>query len=190
MVDPDVCCAVWDGRFQPLHRGHVAVMGRVLEQCEAPLTVMVIQSSVAADGGAYTREVDRHHAAARNPLSLWERYQMLDAVIEAEGWRERVRVLGILRPDLFWPQVRAFYPPRRFMVLTGKDEYERSKAGFWAGLGETCVTIDGSGLPTISASEVKARLRSGVDIAPLLHPATLDYFRRIGGVERLRAAAL
>jgi cytidyltransferase-like protein len=190
MFDPEGCCAVWDGRFQPLHRGHVAVMERILDRFDAPLVVMVIQSSVVPGGDAYTREADRHHAAARNPLTLWERCQMLDAVVEAEGWRERVRVLGILRPDLFWPQIQPFYPPRRFMILTGKDDYERAKAGFWAGLGETCATLDCAGLPAISASEVKANLRAGTGIESWLHPATHDYFRRIDGIERFRAAAV
>jgi cytidyltransferase-like protein len=52
--------AVYDGRFQPLHIGHVAVMKAIRKAFGDPLTVVIIGSlPTPSDGTAahYSREV-------------------------------------------------------------------------------------------------------------------------------------
>jgi nicotinamide mononucleotide adenylyltransferase len=182
--------AVWDGRFQPFHAGHVAVIRRILERYADPLVVMVIQSTIVASDDPYIQAVNRHHAPERNPLTFWERFQMISAALAAEGWKDRVTVLGILRPDLYWSIIRDFYPPDRYIVLTGKDEYERLKEQFWASLGETTRTINTADLPKVSASQVKASIKRGDGWLEMLHPATRDFFQQIDGVDRFAKARI
>src|SRR5580692_9566895 len=146
MNDPDQLHAVWDGRFQPFHVGHIAVIRAIVEQFQLPLVVMVIQSSAEPSTSPYTAQVNVHHAMARNPLTLWERYNIIRRTLAAEGLAESVTVLGIPRPDVYWSIAASFYPRRRFICLTDKDEYERAKVTFWATLGEETRVVDTRGL--------------------------------------------
>jgi cytidyltransferase-like protein len=186
----DQVFAVWDGRFQPFHFGHLAVIRRILEHFQLPTVVFVIQSSVATPANAYSAEVNPHHAPERNPLTVWERYSMISTALEAERLTAEVRVLGIPRPDLYWAIARSFYPTNRFICLTEKDDYELSKAAFWASLGERVQVVPSADLPKISATIVKESLHRGAGWEDLLHPATIRYFREIGGPARFRAARI
>lgn len=183
-LDPSVEHAVWDGRFQPFHRGHLAVIRRILDVHPGPLVVMIIQSSTRDHDSAYSAQVDLHHQSHRNPLSLWERFCIVRMALDAAALAQRVTVLGILRPDLYWPVTQQFYPPNRFICLTGKDEYERAKVSFWRNLGERPVVIEVPGVEGISATELRRRMRDSEGWEELLAPGTADYFRQIGGIER------
>ncbi len=190
MRDPDAVHAVWDGRFQPFHVGHLAVIRAILEQFGCPLVVMIIQSSPEPAANAYTAQVNVHHALARNPLTLWERYELLRLVLSAEGLEGRVSVLGIPRPDMYWPIASRFYPRRRFICLTDKDEYERAKVTFWHALEEETRVVDTRGLPAVSGTRVTEWLKSAAGWRELRPAAARDSCERIGGPERFRAADL
>ena len=188
--DRDQLYAVWDGRFQPFHLGHVAVIKAIVTQFDLPLVVMIIQSSEEAPNTDYTASVNAHHTLDRNPLTLWERYQMVNTVVAAEDLSDRVTVLGIPRPDTYWSIARSSYPQRRFICLTDKDDYERSKAVFWAKLGEETRVVKTEGLPEISGTMVKELIKSDAGWRELLHPSILDYFESIDGPARFCAANL
>jgi nicotinamide-nucleotide adenylyltransferase len=181
--------AVWDGRFQPLHRGHVAVMEAIIAQFDTDLVVLIIQSSEGM-ADTYGAEVNRHHKLSRNPLTFWERYRLIKLATRGLGCADRVSILGIPRPDLHWELARSFYPAPRFICLTGKDDYERQKALFWAQLGEETRTVDTAGIPRISATDVKTALKRGKGWEQWLPESTLAYFREIDGPARFKRADL
>lgn len=183
-------CAVWDGRFQPLHKGHVEFARAIIDYFDLPLVIMVIQSSESSSDDNYSKEVDRHHRLARNPLTLWERRVMLKLAIEEQGLSSRVEIVGIPRPDLFWSIASLFYPPNRFMCLSGKDDYERRKKTFWASLGERTKVVPTDGLTTVSASQVKAAIKEGGDWKSLIPRACHSYFVDINGLQRFAQADL
>lgn len=187
MIKPSSPTAVWDGRFQPLHVGHVAVIQAIIEQFDTDLAVMIIHST-EGERDSYSAEVNRHHRRSRNPLTFWERYNLLRLALQPLPVAERITLLGIPRPDLFWEIASAFYPDRRFICLTGKDAYEKSKEVFWSGLGEETRVIDIRGLPTVSATEFKSALKAGNNWEQFLPPPCHDYFRTIDGPQRFCAA--
>ena len=189
-ADPNQLYAVWDGRFQPFHKGHLSVIRAILSQLGLPLVVMIIQSSEAPDAAGYSKEVNRHHKPDRNPLTAWERFIIISMALQAEGVIESVTLLGIPRPDLYWPLARSFYPPRRLICLTGKDAYEKSKEEFWCALGEATRTISILSVPSVSATDVKVAIRSGRGWEDLLPAACIEYFEAIDGPRRFREAEL
>jgi nicotinamide-nucleotide adenylyltransferase len=176
--------AVYDGRFQPFHIGHLAVVRSILSLFDCPVALMIIQSSTGQTSDDHAVRANVHHAPERNPLTLWERQQLINRVVAQENLSDRVTVVGIPRPDLFWAIARSFYPPNRFICVTDKDEYERSKAVFWARLGEECQVVPSAGLPHVSATLVKESIREGRSWQELLHPASIKYFEEIAGPER------
>jgi nicotinamide mononucleotide adenylyltransferase len=179
--------AVWDGRFQPLHKGHVAVMEAIVRQFATDLVVMIIQSSEGSRS-EYGKEVDRHHKLSRNPLTFWERFQLIRLALKGSKFAANIEVLGIPRPDLHWDIARNFYPDRRFICLTGKDEYERRKEHFWAGLGERVRVVDIRDVPRVSATNFKAALKRGRDFERFLPDNCIEYFRSIDGPARFMSA--
>jgi cytidyltransferase-like protein len=190
-ITPDMsrAIAVWDGRFQPLHIGHIGVIESIVEQFDTDLVVMIIQSSEGMRDG-YGEEVNVHHRHARNPLTFWERYQLLKLSLSQLSCAPRVNILGIPRPDLHWDIAQCFYPSPRFICLTDKDEYEKSKALFWSRLGEETRTIDTSAIPKISATAVKQSLKAGRGWETYLPQSTVEFFKAIDGPGRFRRAEL
>lgn len=71
------------GRFQPVHKGHVALLQRALEDC---------QEVVVGIGSATAR------TSLRNPFSAAERRQMIGACFPAEVASGRLRIVDV--PDL------------------------------------------------------------------------------------------
>lgn len=181
--------AVWDGRFQPLHKGHVAVMQAIIRQFDTDLVVLIIQSSEGVRD-EYGEEVNKHHKLSRNPLSFWERYQLIRLATQDLECAKRIHIFGIPRPDLHWNIVRSFYPDNRFICLTGKDEYEQHKEQFWAGLGEKTRLVDITGIPTISATDFKLALKSGTGYDAYLPTGVAKYFHQIDAPARFKRADL
>jgi cytidyltransferase-like protein len=186
--DPDQLYAVWDGRFQPFHLGHVAVIRAILNHFHLPLVVMIIQSTAESPSNDYVAQVNPHHAPKRNPLTLWERFCMIQDVVRAESWTDRVTALGIPRPDVYWKIASSFYPTRRFICVTDKDEYERSKVSFWHSLGEEVRVVPSANLPMISATKVKQLIKTTDEWSKMMHEVNVDFFAKVKGPERFRAA--
>lgn len=182
--------AVWDGRFQPFHVGHLAVIEAICRQFQRPVVVMVIQSEEVESQDDYVNEVNRHHRAARNPLTLWERYSLITMALANESFGSNVTVIGIPRPDLHWTCARSFYPHNRFICLTGKDEYENRKAGFWRSLGERTRIVDIDGIPRISATEVKQLCKEGRGWERYLPESCIEYFNAIDAPRRFAEAPI
>ena len=74
------------GRFQPLHKGHVALLQSALEDC---------QSVVAGIGSATAR------TSLRNPFTADERRQMIAACFPADVASGRLAILDV--PDIHNP---------------------------------------------------------------------------------------
>nr|WP_185844013.1 hypothetical protein [Streptomyces sp. WAC 05379] len=160
----------------------MATMGR-------PLTVAVIAASNAPGQGNYGRRAAEACTADRNPLTVWERVEMIRLAVSAEPWPTEVRVIGVPRPDVDWELTASFYPSPRVIYLTDRDDFESVKLQHYRSLGEEVVVVGVGDLPTASASHVRNRIRTGTEWQSLLHPATVDYFKLIQGPERLTGNA-
>ena len=181
--------AVYDGRFQPFHIGHLAFIERIHAETGLPVAVLVIHSTVSTEAVGYSSVANEHHRPEKNPLTVWERVSLINQAIAHEGYDFVSGVLAIPRPDLYWSIAKAFYPPKRVICLSGKDDYERQKEVFWASLGEQTVIINTDGLPTISSTAVKRMMRDGEDWSQLIPVGARNYFAEINGYERLQVAS-
>ena len=80
---PSAVRALVVGRFQPVHKGHVALVTRALEDC---------QSVVVGIGSAAAKP------SLKNPFTADERRQMLAAAFPAEVASGRLRIVDV--PDI------------------------------------------------------------------------------------------
>jgi len=113
---------------------------------------------------------------------------LIRAAVEHAEFDFVAGILAIPRPDLHWDIAKAFYPAERMICLSGKDEYEHLKEDFWAERGEPTLVINIDGLPKISATELKRKMRLGEEWSDLIPTGARDYFRQIGGMQRLATA--
>ena len=181
--------AVYDGRFQPFHIGHLSFIEGIHDQTGLSVAVLVIHSTMSADAGGYSGVADAHHRPEKNPLTVWERVSLINQAIAHEGFSFVSGVLAIPRPDLYWSIAKSFYPTERVICLSGKDDYERQKELFWASLGERTMVIDTNGLPKVSSTAVKQKMQDGEEWSELIPVGGRAYFNEINGYERFRAAA-
>jgi len=91
--------ALFVGRFQPFHNGHLAALKHILSECDEAIIMI---------GSA------QFSGTPVNPFSADERKEMIDAVLKAEGLAKRCTVVPV--PDIHdhskWvAHVKSLVPP-------------------------------------------------------------------------------
>ena len=188
---------IWEGRFQPVHLGHVALVRRLLT-CGDHVWIWVVaneRSEEVVDDvrqlpvPEFTQTVDPHHVSSKNPLPFWLRYRLVVETLQDEIGDQRVTVCGGRRLDLAWDLYAKILPPDRVFVTPTRDEFEDAKAAAWTALGERCVRLDTSDLPKISASLLRERLHDGRSIDDLMSVTTQRILREEGFFDRLTGSS-
>jgi hypothetical protein len=186
---------IWEGRYQPIHRGHLAYIQMLLERAEH-LWLFVVMNETSRDAGLtlddlpvpeFTREVDPHHVPEKNPLPFWLRYRLVAETVRAEFPDAPITVWGGRRLDLAWPLYAKSFPPERVFLTPLRDSFEDTKAAAWHKLGEEVLRVDVSHLPPISATATREALRNGSSFEQFLAPRTVEILTETGYLETLKA---
>ncbi len=185
---------IWEGRYQPIHRGHLAYIAALLERAEHLWLFVVINETSSAAGLALsqlpvpelTREVNPHHVPEKNPLPFWLRYRLVAETVRAEFPDAPITVWGGRRLDLAWELYAKALPPDRVFLTPLRDSFEDAKAAAWSKLGERVLRVDVSQLPSISATATREALKAGVAIADFLAPRTVEVLEQTGYLDVLR----
>jgi hypothetical protein len=184
---------VWEGRFQPIHLGHLAYVGLLLERAQHVWLWVVAneQSSEVFDRPEdlpvpfFSHAVDPHHLPEKNILPFWLRYRAVVETIRAEFGDAPITVCGGRRLDLAWDLYEKILPPDRVFLTPDRDEFEDIKARAWDVMGEECHRVDVSALPKISATMVRDSIQKGLGLEGLLAPTTEKLLIEHGYIEAL-----
>lgn len=187
---------IWEGRFQPIHRGHVAYVRELMKHAER-VWVFVVDNERSADADPpvtspvpeFTTLVDTHHGPEKNPLPFWLRYLLVQETLRDElGPQATVTVWGGRRLDFAWPFYRRALPENRVFLTPTRDAFEDAKAAAWKKLGEQVVRLEVGNLPKISATMLRDRLRNGKQVDDLLCPRTRELLEHHGYLKKLAGA--
>ncbi|MCC7142438.1 MAG: hypothetical protein IT349_10085 [Candidatus Eisenbacteria bacterium] len=185
---------IWEGRFQPIHRGHLAYIRELLAYGER-VWLYVVANETSHDLGLtpdrlpvpeFTEVVDPHHRPEKNPLPYWFRYLVVVETVRAEFGDGPVVVGGGRRLDLGWDLYEKIMPPDRVFITPDRDDFEDVKAAAWRRLQEKNFRINVSHLPKVSATMIRDRVRAGEPVEHLLAARTQEllveheYFTRLG----------
>ena len=178
---------IWEGRYQPIHLGHIAYIRHLLSK-GMPVWIYLVDNEVSDDlpeikspVREFTSIVDQHHRPEKNPLPFWLRYQLLTATLSGEfGANPDLTVWGGRRLDLHWPYVSKALPPKRKFILSKRDDFEDAKAKFWASLGQPVERIQKIDGPSFSATDFRTALANGEPIDQFLSSHTIHELDRIG----------
>lgn len=131
------------GRHQPPHNDHVALLRRALETIAPnPLYLALIIADPRPAPNLVS--ATEHHAAERNPYSYAERVELVHAALSAETAtiRERIHLLALPRPELYWPLVTEIFPePRIWLVPDTGENFDDLKASFFRAQGDEVLRI-------------------------------------------------
>ncbi|WP_048078573.1 nicotinamide-nucleotide adenylyltransferase [Desulfurococcus mucosus] len=161
---------LFPGRFQPFHRGHLAVVERLLEEFDE--IVVVIGS--AQEG-----------FTCRNPFTAGERIEMLTRLFRDEHVFDRVWLIPV--PDIHMPMAWTTHvlslTPRVNAVASGNPHVlELFK---WVGF--KTVRIEPVEPDKYSGTRIRQLIVEGSEEWRSLVPYTVaEYMEEVGGVERIR----
>lgn len=143
------------GRFQPVHRDHLALFGLALASHHR-LVVAVTNPDPAA---RRAENVARHrHTDQANPFSYYERVLLLAAALDAAGWGERAVVVPF---DLTRPEHWTHYVPAEAVQhVRTLGPWEAEKADRLAAT-YPVVRVPADTATGLAATEVRATLRAG-----------------------------
>ncbi len=183
---------IWEGRFQPIHKGHLAYIEKLLSYGEH-VWIYMVHNEVSSNAAGFislvpefTSEVDKHHIAAKNPWPFHIRYRLTNETLKYEfGENAPITFWGGRRMDLIWPFCKEALPDNRVFLTPERDEFEDCKARAWTQLGERVVRIDVSDLPKISATDVRNAITNQQPTDELLSPMTLKLMKEFDALEMI-----
>ncbi|MED3648651.1 hypothetical protein P4475_17930 [Halalkalibacterium halodurans] len=185
---------VWEGRFQPIHIGHLAYIDKLLNYGNN-VWIYVVANENSMDLNMekshlvvpeFTKIVDPHHRPEKNILPFWLRYKIVWETIREEfGPSAPIYISGGRRLDLGWDLYKKILPPNRVFITPKRDSFEDEKAKAWKTLGETCERIEVDDLPNISATMIRERIANGQSVNDLLSTTTIRLLKEYGYLKKL-----
>ncbi len=156
------------GRFQPFHKGHLAVIKKILS--DADELIIVVGSS-------------QHRDAVNNPFSADERVEMIRRVQDAEGI-SNVQIFKVpdIGDDDRYPGHVMESVPSFDVVYSGNSLVQR----LFGAAGKEVQKISLIKREEYSGTEIRRRMTTGEDWEKLVPKAVVEYLREIGGVERVK----
>ncbi|HDI13015.1 MAG: nicotinamide-nucleotide adenylyltransferase [Hadesarchaea archaeon] len=162
--------ALFVGRFQPVHRGHLEVFKYILGKCDE----LVIGVGSSQEGHTF-----------ENPFTAEERVVMLERAIEEAGIdRSHVRI--VLIPDVYddakWVSHVRSLTPEFSVVYSGNPWVQRlfREAGYEVRVQPQFKREEFQGM------EIRDRILKGKRWEHLVPKSVLEFMREIGAVERLK----
>ncbi|MEM4246304.1 MAG: nicotinamide-nucleotide adenylyltransferase [Candidatus Bathyarchaeia archaeon] len=166
--------ALFIGRFQPFHNGHLEALKYILERAEEVI--------VAIGSAQYSHDLE-------NPFTAGERVSMIAAALEeagiGKGRCHLIPVEDVNVHDVWVSHVRSRVP--KFDVVY-TNEALTTRLFKEAGVKTEKIPLFNRG--AYSATEIRRRILKGLDWKALTPPSVFRMIKEIGGDERIRELSL
>ena len=160
--------ALFIGRFQPFHRGHLQIVKLIIK--EQGNIVIAIGSSQESN-------------TEQNPFTAEERKEMIEKVLHAENINPNNYTICFV-PDLGkhdkWVEHVTAISGKISAIYTGSSLTKRlfSEKGY--------KIIDLPRIEDISATTIREKLAKNQEIDKLVHPEATEFLKKINANQRLR----
>ncbi|MEM1789519.1 MAG: nicotinamide-nucleotide adenylyltransferase [Candidatus Nezhaarchaeales archaeon] len=157
--------ALFIGRFQPFHNGHLYSINHILERFDELIIV------VAAAQYSFTMD---------NPFTAGERIEMIRAGLE--NTYERVYIVPVdnVPSNYEWPRHVLSYTPRAQVVYSNNELVRLLFRSYGLEVRETPL------LPGVSGTIVRRMIAEGGEWERLVPAGTAVVIKEVNGVERMR----
>ncbi|WGK68597.1 adenylyltransferase/cytidyltransferase family protein [Candidatus Haliotispira prima] len=169
---------IWEGRFSPVHNGHLSTIEQMALQCEC-LWIIVVENKIGDVNKSpvpfFTEVVNKHHFPQKNIFPLWLRVQMLQKAVRDRFPSQFIVVSFGPRLDLAWNFYKEILPRKRTFAVPYRDDFDNLKETAWTTLGEEVCRIQCVEPSPISATQVRSYLSENRSLDVLLP----------GGIEKM-----
>jgi len=167
-IAPSMTIALFIGRFQPFHNGHLWAVKEILKDCDR--LIIGIGSS-------------QEKRTAANPYSAEERKEMINETMNAEDINCAVFCIEDINDDDKWVDHVKGIIPHFNVVYTGSP---LSKKLFTE---KGCVVKSLPRYKNISASEIRVKMLKELDYSELVPPPVKDFIELIKGIDIVKKAS-
>jgi len=155
------------GRFQPFHNGHLEYLNYSLN-----LTInhIVIGITNPLNNTSKVEETDRHrHLKSSNPLSFWDRYKIIDSIMERFSVKYTIIPFDIHDTKSFLQLVPAFFT----QIVMETEAWDTQKIKIFKDCG---YNVFSAKLDRItSGTIVRNNIRKNLEWENLVPKETYDY---------------
>ena len=178
---------IWEGRFSPVHNGHLSVIEHIASLCEF-LWIVVVENKIGNISKSpvpfFTEVVNKHHVPQKNLFPLWLRVQMLQKALKDRLQDQSILVSFGPRLDLAWDFYREALPSKRTFAVPFRDDFDDLKEKAWTTLGEEVCRIRCLEFSSISATQVRSYLAENKALDTLLPKSVEKMIREFLDNER------
>lgn len=176
---------IFTGRFQPLHKGHIAFLEKVKEMFPNDLLIIcIIRNSIEsikpiASSDFYKAAIEKQKKY-NNPLPNWERYMLLKLVVENnELLNKNTIILFRNRPEINWESSVSDLPEERIWLIPekAKEKFDEEKYLFYLSMQEKIMKIPAN-FTNYSGTLIRKQLFSGNSEFNFLPDYCVDYFKQ------------
>ncbi|MEV0408899.1 adenylyltransferase/cytidyltransferase family protein [Actinoallomurus sp. NPDC050550] len=144
------------GRFQPVHNGHLELFAAAIAEHDL---LIVAVTNPDPEFRALEDTAPHRHRDDANPFTYYERYRLLTAALRCQGLAGRAAIVPF---DLARPGCWANYVPlSATQFVRVFTTWERTKARRLSEGGYRVVALVGDPATKLSATTVRAALRTG-----------------------------
>lgn len=160
--------ALFIGRFQPIHKGHLFMIHRILEE--------VSQVIIGIGSAQYSH-------TPRNPFTSGERYVMIKRALESDGVHsfDIVPIEDVGKHSIWVPFVESILP--RFGLVFSNDLLT---VRLFREKGYEVRELPLYKRESFSGTKIRSRIASGKRWKHLVPKVVADYIIEIDGVQRIR----
>lgn len=177
---------IYTGRFQPLHRGHLAFLEQAKRLHPNALLIICIIRNYAYNysssivNSSFFKAYHEKELPENNPLPNWNRYYLLKLAIASNPVLcHNTEVIFRSRPELDWDDSLLDLPDNRIWLM-GKNERdagEKTKVQFYHDKHERIELVDvPQEFSKYSGTNIRNLLRSENPSLEFLPDACQDYF--------------
>ena len=146
------------GRFQPFHNGHLEYVLRARERCERLIIgITATNSTIVRKENA----IPHRHEPASNPFTYFERLQMIQDTLLAEGLNPSAFVI-VPFPIQDLGLIGHYVPKGTVQFVRVYSSWEEEKARRLRDEGFPVVVLDPGEEKKVSGSEVRRLMREGL----------------------------
>ncbi|GAC1358304.1 MAG: nicotinamide-nucleotide adenylyltransferase [Herpetosiphon sp.] len=165
---PQTHYACVHGRFQPFHNEHLAYILQATEHTHR----LIVGITNADPHTIHAEETSAHrHLASANPFSYWERMQMIEQTLTGRHWHG-LELSFIPFPIHDLSILPTYLPPGVIHFVRVFSSWEQEKVRRLTEAGCTVTVLPTPEGKTLSASDIRSRIRRGLPYDHLVPTAT------------------
>ena len=166
------------GRFQPLHRQHVELFERALQEAGH----LIVAITNPDPGALYRSSASTHrHRPQDNPFTYFERSRFVAAALRERGWLARATIVPF---DLGVPAYWASYVPlAALQFVRVYSPWEEAKVDLLRNAGYTVRALAGDAAHRVNGSTIRTLIRAGgawePDVPDAVRPLVRAWRQRV-----------